>query len=134
MHARRTDCLFPLLVLLTCENTPWASLDALHVCMWISQNQAVPESHLWDGGEGGCLSRVLFFQSCFFPHVASPNFYSTTEQPLEKEMATHFSILAWRTPWTEEPGKLHTVPRVARSWTQLNDSHSLTQSSLLIFF
>ena len=25
------------------------------------------------------------------------------EDPLEKEMATHFSILAWRTPWTEEP-------------------------------
>ena len=28
------------------------------------------------------------------------------EDPLEKEMATHFSILAWRTPWTEAPGKL----------------------------
>ena len=28
------------------------------------------------------------------------------EDPLEKEMATHSSILAWRTSWTEEPGKL----------------------------
>ena len=28
------------------------------------------------------------------------------EDPLEKEMATHFSILARRIPWTEEPGKL----------------------------
>ena len=28
------------------------------------------------------------------------------EDPLEKEMATHSSILAWRTPWTEEPGGL----------------------------
>ena len=27
------------------------------------------------------------------------------EDPLEKEMATHSSILAWKTPWTEEPGK-----------------------------
>ena len=27
------------------------------------------------------------------------------EDPLEKEMATHFSILAWRIPWTEEPGE-----------------------------
>jgi len=27
------------------------------------------------------------------------------EDPLEKEMATHSSILAWRIPWTEEPGK-----------------------------
>ena len=29
------------------------------------------------------------------------------EDPLEKEMATHSSILAWRIPWTEEPGGLH---------------------------
>jgi len=28
------------------------------------------------------------------------------EDPLEKEMATHSSILAWRIPWTEEPGDL----------------------------
>ena len=28
------------------------------------------------------------------------------EDPLEKEMATHSSILAWRIPWTEEPGRL----------------------------
>jgi len=28
------------------------------------------------------------------------------EVPLEKEMATHSSILAWRIPWTEEPGGL----------------------------
>ena len=28
------------------------------------------------------------------------------EDPLEKEMATHSSILVWRIPWTEEPGGL----------------------------
>ena len=28
------------------------------------------------------------------------------EDPLCKEMATHFSILAWKIPWTEEPGRL----------------------------
>ena len=28
------------------------------------------------------------------------------EDPLEKRMATHFSILAWRIPWREEPGGL----------------------------
>ena len=28
------------------------------------------------------------------------------EDPLEKEMATHFHILAWEIPWTEEPGGL----------------------------
>ena len=31
------------------------------------------------------------------------------EDLLEKEMATHFSILAWRIPWTEEPGGLQSV-------------------------
>ena len=31
------------------------------------------------------------------------------EDPLEKEMATHFSILAWRIPWTEEPGRLQSM-------------------------
>ena len=29
------------------------------------------------------------------------------EDPLEEEMATHSSILAWRIPWTEEPGGLY---------------------------
>ena len=28
------------------------------------------------------------------------------EDPLEEEMATHSSIIAWRIPWTEEPGRL----------------------------
>ena len=31
------------------------------------------------------------------------------EDPLEKEMATHSSILAWRIPWTEEPGKVQSM-------------------------
>ena len=31
------------------------------------------------------------------------------EDPLEEEMATHSSILAWRIPWTEEPGGLHSL-------------------------
>ena len=31
------------------------------------------------------------------------------EDPLEKRMATHSSILAWRIPWTEEPGGLQSM-------------------------
>ena len=40
------------------------------------------------------------------------------EDPLEKEMATHSSILAWRTPWTEEPGRLQSTgsQRVGHDW------------------
>ena len=43
------------------------------------------------------------------------------EDPLEKEMVTHSSILAWRIPWTEKPGRLHTVHGVAKSRTRLSD-------------
>ena len=31
------------------------------------------------------------------------------EGPLEEEMATHSGILAWKTPWTEEPGGLQSI-------------------------
>ena len=31
------------------------------------------------------------------------------EDPMEKEMATHFSILAWEIPWTEDPGRLQSM-------------------------
>ena len=39
------------------------------------------------------------------------------EDPLEKEMATHSSILAWRIPWMEEPGGLQSMgsQRVGRT-------------------
>ena len=39
------------------------------------------------------------------------------EDPLEKEMATHSRILAWRIPWTEEPGGL--LPMGSQSRTRL---------------
>ena len=46
------------------------------------------------------------------------------EDPLEKEMETHSSILAWRIPWTEEPGGLQSMELqrvVAKSWTRLTN-------------
>ena len=41
------------------------------------------------------------------------------EDPLEKEMATHSSTLAWRIPWTEELGRLQSTG--SQSWTRLSD-------------
>ena len=40
------------------------------------------------------------------------------EDPLEKGMATHSSVLAWRIPWAEEPGGLQSMglQRVEHSW------------------
>ena len=40
---------------------------------------------------------------------------------MEKEIATHSSTLAWKIPWMEEPGRLHTVHGVAKSRTRLSD-------------
>ena len=50
------------------------------------------------------------------------------EDPLEKEMATHSSILAWKIPWTEEPGRLQSLG-LQKSRTQLSD---FTSKSLLM--
>ena len=46
------------------------------------------------------------------------------EDPLEKEMVTHSSILAWRIPWTEEPGS----PRGRKESDTTEWLHSLTHS------
>ena len=42
------------------------------------------------------------------------------EDPLEKEMATHSSILAWRIPWTEESGGLQSIG-VSKNQTWVSD-------------
>ena len=52
---------------------------------------------------------------------------------MEKEMATHLSILAWRIPWTEEPGGPRSMgsQRVGHNWaTSLHSLHSLHALSL----
>ena len=43
------------------------------------------------------------------------------EDPLEEEMATHASILAWKIPWTEKPGRPQSVHRVTKSWKRLSN-------------
>ena len=42
------------------------------------------------------------------------------EDPLEKDKATNSSILAWRIPWTEEPGRLQSMG-VTKSGTHISD-------------
>ena len=41
------------------------------------------------------------------------------EDPLEEEVATHSSILAWKIPWSEEPGELQSIE--SQKVTQLSD-------------
>ena len=45
--------------------------------------------------------------------------WSTSFQPPEKAMATHSSTLAWKIPWTEEPGRLQSTGWLSR--TRLSD-------------
>ena len=45
------------------------------------------------------------------------------EDPLENGMATHSRVLAWKIPWTEEPGRLQSMR--SQSWTRLSDFTSL---------
>ena len=42
-------------------------------------------------------------------NAGDPDSISVSEDLLEKEMATHSSILAWKIPWTEEPGRLQSM-------------------------
>ena len=58
------------------------------------------------------LKRLLAMQETWIRFLGQ-------EDPLEKEMATHYSILAWRIPWAEQPGRLQSMRsqrvRVGRS-------------------
>ena len=54
-----------------------------------------------------------------FPTVREIQVQSLSqEDPLEKEMATHSSILAWRIPWTEKPGGLQSMGRKESDMTE----------------
>ena len=91
-----------------------------------------------NGTPHGFLVPMLLFAKtksilCYFPSLASlvsqslkrlPAMWETwvwslgQKDPLEKEMATHSSILAWRIPWMEEPGGLQSMglQRVGHNW------------------
>ena len=62
------------------------------------------------------------------------------EDPLEEGMATHFSILVWRMPWTQEPGELQSKGshRVGYNWSNLasvrwNITHPLKKNEIVPF-
>ena len=55
------------------------------------------------------------------------------EDPLEKEMATHSSTLAWKIPWMEEPGRLQSMglPRVGHDWVTSLSLSQVNWASLI---
>ena len=56
------------------------------------------------------------------------------EDLLEKEMATHSSILAWKMPWTEEPGRLQFMGSLDRTSLSLYFHFIVLRSVLISFF
>ena len=52
------------------------------------------------------------------------------EDPLEKEMATHSSILAWRIPWTQEPGRLQSMGSQRVRHDLATITHSLSDKDI----
>ena len=59
-------------------------------------------ANMYSGFPAGSVVKNLSTEQMW---VRSPGW----EDPLEEEMATHSSILAWETPWTEEPGGLQSM-------------------------
>ena len=57
--------------------------------------------------------------------------FLSPEDPLEKEMATHSSILAWEIPWTEEPGRLQSIG-MQRVRQDLATEHAPTTKRLFL--
>ena len=52
------------------------------------------------------------------------------KDPLEKEMATHLSILAWRIPWTEEPDRLQSMGARGRGHEEGGSAYAKVRLSL----
>ena len=78
----------------------------------------------WDGMEKKMKACLTYCHGnyCFFKISFLLILYRYLCLSVEKGMATHFSILAWRILWSEEPGGLVGYsPRVTKNQTQLSD-------------
>ena len=65
----------------------------------------------------------------FYKNVSDDYFYlSPKEGDLEKEMATHSSILAWTIPWTEKPGGLQSMGSTWLQSKELDRTERLTHA------
>ena len=88
----------------------------------VIHKKALPSSFFPAYSANGSLLRKLYFLLCLLesslvaqtvkrlPAMRDAQVRSLDrEDPLEKEMATHSSILAWKIPWTGEPGRLQSM-------------------------
>ena len=83
----------------------------------------------WMGWEEGLGENGYVYTYGWVPSLFTWNYYNIVNQLLEKEMATHSGIHAWKIPWTKEPGRLQSMglQRAGHDWvTSLSFSISYT--------
>ena len=105
---------------------------------WVHVQEMVKDREAWHAAVNGVAKRWTWQSNWTKTKgqiftVASPHPHPhlcISHLSLEKEMATHSSILAWKIPWTEEPGRSRSMGVTKNSQTQLNDEHL----SLLFLF
>ena len=95
---------------------------AVLVCKWLCECMCTcvyththPHTHMIEGRVRALVAQRLKH----LPPMQEARVWSLGwEDPLEKEIVTHSSILAWRIPWTEEPGRLQSTgsQRVGHNW------------------
>jgi len=56
------------------------------------------------------------------------------EDPLEEGVVTHFSILAWEIPWTEEPGRLQRIAKGWHNWAAKHELECVSVNSRLLIY
>ena len=83
-------------------------LDMAHSSQWILYTR--PDS-CWASPVAQMVKNLLLVQETQVPSLSQ-------EDPLEKEMTTRSRILAWRIPWTEEPGRLQSMGRKESDMTE----------------
>ena len=86
------------------------------------------------GWEEGLGENGYVYMYGWVPSLFTWNYYNIVNQLLEKEMATHSGIHAWKIPWTEEPGRLQSMglQRVGHDWvTSLSLFFLLGKSGIL---
>ena len=125
----------------------WKSWDYLSWDCWRN-----PEMNVWHTYDLSCKlrargfhsipvtfkGRIYLFQASLVAQMQETQVQSLNwEEPLEKRLATHSSILVWRIPWTEEPGRLQSMglQRVRCHWathTSFGSFHSSVHSSPLL--
>ena len=98
-----------------------AEIEPLQLLQWTLRGWRVIADALWQcGGVSGKELTCQCWRHKTWVHSQG------WEDPLEEGMATHFSILAQRTPWTEEPDELQSIvsQRVRHDWSDLAHMHA----------